>query len=57
MPPVLYDLAELQRHANRLFAFSAQKTLDIAQSLCDRYKSIGYRSRVREATSGSAPIA
>ena len=27
-PPALYDLTELQRHANRLFGFSAQKTLD-----------------------------
>ena len=27
-PPLLYDLTELQRHANRLFGFSAQKTLD-----------------------------
>src|SRR5882672_1160285 len=25
-PPALYDLTELQRHANRLFGFSAQKT-------------------------------
>ena len=28
-PPLLYDLTELQRHANRLFGFSAQKTLDM----------------------------
>ncbi len=27
-PPPLYDLTDLQRHANRLFGFSAQKTLD-----------------------------
>ena len=32
-PPPLYDLTELQRHANRLFGFSAQKTLDLAQAL------------------------
>src|ERR1035438_1642131 len=32
-PPPLYDLAELQRHANRLFGFSAQQTLDVAQAL------------------------
>ena len=32
-PPPLYDLTELQRHANRLFGFSAQHTLDIAQAL------------------------
>jgi DNA topoisomerase III len=32
-PPPLYDLTELQRHANRLFGFSAQQTLDVAQAL------------------------
>src|SRR5260370_2643868 len=37
-PPPLYDLTELQRHANRLFGFSAQHTLDIAQALADRHK-------------------
>ena len=32
-PPLLYDLTELQRHANRLYGFSAQTTLDLAQKL------------------------
>ena len=41
-PPALYDLTELQRHANRLFSFSAQKTLDIAQALYERHKLISY---------------
>jgi len=41
-PPALYDLTELQRHANRLFGFSAQKTLDIAQALYERHKLISY---------------
>ncbi len=41
-PPPLYDLTELQRHANRLFGFSAQKTLDIAQVLYERHKLISY---------------
>jgi DNA topoisomerase-3 len=41
-PPLLYDLTELQRHGNRLFGFSAQKTLDTAQSLYERYKLISY---------------
>jgi DNA topoisomerase-3 len=41
-PPLLYDLTELQRHANRLFGFSAQHTLDIAQALYERHKLIGY---------------
>src|SRR5258706_15723749 len=41
-PPALYDLTELQRHANRLFGFSAQKTLDVAQALYERHKLISY---------------
>jgi DNA topoisomerase-3 len=41
-PPLLYDLTELQRHANRLFGFSAQETLDIAQALYERNKLISY---------------
>ena len=40
--PLLYDLTELQRHANRLFGFSAQKTLDVAQVLYERHKLISY---------------
>ncbi|MDI1428848.1 DNA topoisomerase 3 [Polyangium sorediatum] len=41
-PPLLYDLTELQRHANRLFGWSAQRTLDLAQSLYERHKLISY---------------
>jgi len=41
-PPLLYDLTELQRHANRLFGFSAQQTLDFAQALYERHKLISY---------------
>nr|MBA3915839.1 DNA topoisomerase 3 [Terriglobales bacterium] len=41
-PPALYDLTELQRHANRLFGFSAQQTLDTAQALYERHKLISY---------------
>ncbi len=41
-PPALYDLTELQRHANRLFGFSAQHTLDVAQVLYERHKLISY---------------
>jgi len=41
-PPQLYDLTELQRHANRSFGFSAQKTLDAAQTLYERYKLLSY---------------
>jgi DNA topoisomerase III len=42
LPPLLYDLTELQRHANRLFGFSAQRTLDLAQALYERHKLISY---------------
>ena len=42
LPPLLYDLTELQRHANRLFGFSAKKTLDIAQTLYEQKKCISY---------------
>ncbi len=42
LPPPLYDLTELQRHANRLFSFTAQKTLDVAQALYERHKLISY---------------
>ncbi len=41
-PPLLYDLTELQRHANRLYGFSAQTTLDIAQALYEQHKLISY---------------
>ncbi|MEM3408392.1 MAG: DNA topoisomerase [Conexivisphaerales archaeon] len=41
-PPPLYDLTELQRDANKIFGFSAQKTLDIAQKLYEHYKAITY---------------
>jgi DNA topoisomerase-3 len=40
-PPLLYDLTELQRHANRLFGFSAQKTLD-TRRLVRTHKLISY---------------
>jgi DNA topoisomerase-3 len=41
-PPLLYDLTELQRHANRLYGFSAQRTLEAAQALYEKYKLISY---------------
>ncbi|HEY8022348.1 MAG TPA: DNA topoisomerase 3, partial [Thermoanaerobaculia bacterium] len=41
-PPLLYDLTELQRHANRLFGWSAQKTLGLAQALYERWKVLSY---------------
>ncbi|MFZ9595261.1 MAG: DNA topoisomerase 3 [Bdellovibrionia bacterium] len=41
-PPLLYDLTELQRHCNRLFGFSAARTLEIAQALYEKHKLISY---------------
>jgi len=41
-PPLLYDLTELQRHANRLHGFSAQRTLDAAQALYEKHKLLSY---------------
>lgn len=41
-PPLLYDLTELQRHANRLYGFSAQTTLDLTQKLYEQHKLISY---------------
>jgi DNA topoisomerase-3 len=41
-PPLLYDLTELQRHANRLYGFSAKKTLGVAQALYEQKKLLSY---------------
>lgn len=40
--PQLYDLTELQRDCNKRFGFSAQQTLNIAQSLYETRKMITY---------------
>jgi DNA topoisomerase III len=40
--PLLYDLTELQRHANRLFGFTAKQTLDAAQALYEKHKVLSY---------------
>ena len=39
-PPLLYDLTELQRDGNKMFGFSASKTLSIAQDLYEKRKII-----------------
>ena len=41
-PPLLYDLTELQRHANRLYGMSARQTLAAAQKLYEQRKLISY---------------
>ena len=40
--PLLYDLTELQRDANRTFGYSAKETLSIMQSLYERHKVLTY---------------
>jgi len=41
-PPQLYDLTSLQRDANRLLGFTADKTLKIAQKLYEERKALTY---------------
>ncbi|MBI5446291.1 MAG: RecQ family ATP-dependent DNA helicase, partial [Deltaproteobacteria bacterium] len=41
-PPLLYDLTELQRDANRLFGFTAKRTLELAQRLYEERKLLSY---------------
>ena len=40
--PALYDLLTLQKEANGQFGYTAQETLDIAQSLYEEYKILSY---------------
>ncbi len=40
--PLLYDLNELQRDANKRFGFSAKQTLDIMQRLYETHKILTY---------------
>ncbi len=41
-PPLLYDLTDLQRHANRLYGMTAKETLAAAQSLYEEKKLLSY---------------
>ena len=41
-PPQLYDLTSLQRDANRMLGFTADKTLKTAQSLYEKHKALTY---------------
>jgi DNA topoisomerase-3 len=58
-PPLLYDLTELQRHANRLYGFTAQRTLDVAQALYERHKLLSYprtsSRHLSQAVAGTLP--
>lgn len=42
MPPLLYDLTQLQRDMNRRHGFSASRTLSLAQDLYEKYKVLTY---------------
>jgi DNA topoisomerase-3 len=51
-PQLLYDLTELQRHAARLYGFSASRTLELAQRLYEEHKLLSYpRTDSRHLTS------
>lgn len=42
LPPLAYDLTELQRDANRRFNYSAKQTLSIMQRLYEQHKLVTY---------------
>ncbi len=42
LPPQLYDLTSLQRDANRLLGYTAEKTLKLAQALYETHKALTY---------------
>ena len=54
-PPRLYDLTTLQREGNRLFGFTAQQTLDYAQSLYEKKLCTYPRTDSRFLTSDMLP--
>ena len=55
-PPMLYDLTELQRDANRRLNFSAQKTLSVLQKLYEEHKIVTYpRTDSRHLSSDIVP--
>ncbi|MCL2351836.1 MAG: DNA topoisomerase III [Firmicutes bacterium] len=41
-PPAAYDLTELQRDANKKYAYSAKQTLSLMQALYERHKLLTY---------------
>lgn len=55
-PPLAYDLAELQRDANRRYGWPAQKTLSVLQDLYERHKLVTYpRTDSRYITTDMVP--
>lgn len=55
-PPLAYDLTELQRDANRKYAYSAKQTLNIMQKLYESHKLVTYpRTDSRYITTDIVP--
>lgn len=42
LPPLLFNLDDLQKEANRRYGLTAQQTLDAAQALYEKYRLITY---------------
>ncbi|AHF07068.1 DNA topoisomerase III [Desulfitobacterium metallireducens] len=56
LPPLAYDLTELQRDANRKYGYSAKKTSSIMQQLYEHYKIVTYpRTDSRHLTEDIVP--
>lgn len=56
LPPLAYDLTELQRDANRLYGYSAKKTLSLMQRLYETHKLVTYpRTDSRYITEDMVP--
>ncbi len=54
--PMLYDLTELQRDANKLYGYSAKQTLNIMQRLYEQHKVLTYpRTDSRYLTTDIVP--
>jgi DNA topoisomerase III len=56
LPPLAYDLTELQRDANKRYGYSAKQTLSIMQTLYERHKILTYpRTDSRHITTDIVP--
>ncbi len=56
LPPLAYDLTELQRDANKRYGYSAKQTLSIMQALYERHKVLTYpRTDSRHITTDIVP--
>lgn len=56
LPPLAYDLTELQRDANRKYSYSAKQTLNIMQKLYESHKLVTYpRTDSRHITTDIVP--